>query len=307
MCYYGSTERFSAHSIGVGVCMELLDVRRSLTQCFNSLSAVFSTDEVIAEVMHLRRYATSPYRDSLFAYLKAVGIFKVDSLYDILLTIPGLTVDVLKLFGFVTDSGAFLLDNRYIIPIRDIMGNVTALTGWYPDTKKYITTPTYGFSKEGQFFGMETFQWSHTGGYLTPVDAAGEPVSPKGLTYLVEGIFDALSLQALGFPALANMGLTMSSYKSEILRRYGKVVVIPDNDKAGATASPYRGLFGRGGSRDSLRPSASSTAWRITNENVVMRLPDGIKDVDDLIKGYLCLDDLVAAQGAQYIYSVKLS
>lgn len=287
--------------------MELLDVRRSLTQCFNSLSGVYSSDQVIAEVMYLRKYDKSPYRDSLYSYLKSVGIFRVDSLADIAQVVSGLTPEVLRVFGWDNGHGDFLLSGRYIVPIRDITGNVTALVGWFPDDKKYITTPTYGFSKEGQFFGMETFQWSWDGGYAVPEGTVSREPAKRGLTYLVEGIFDTLTLQALGFPAIGNMGLTMSSFKSEMLKRYDRVVVIPDNDKAGSTASPYRGLLGKGGSRGLYRPSASVTAWKIPVDNVVIRLPEGIKDADDLIKGYACFDDLVAAQCAQYIYSVRVT
>ena len=73
--------------------------------------------------------------------------------------------------------------NRFIIPVDDIAGHTVALIGYYPDYKKYITTPSPFFSKECMFFNFRQ-------AYDLSIQEFG------GLVFLVEGIFDCLSLRA---------------------------------------------------------------------------------------------------------------
>ena len=270
----------------------LLSVREGYTDLVSKLQVVFSSDEVIAEVMSMRKYTTSPYAEELQNTLKEIGIFKVDTISDIKYVVPTVTDEQLLLYGMMDKNGSFLLSNRYIVPIRDIAGNVTALVGWYPDIKKYVTTPAYGFSKDGQFFNMECYAKSFNGDYLKYEDeSTGEVLESTGIVYLVEGIFDTLALRSLGLPALGNMGLEMSLMKTEILTRFGKVIAIPDNDKAGMGTNQYlNDISGKG----------KKTAWLIKNEHVVVGLPSGVKDVDDFIKGFYCLEDLLKCQKAKY-------
>lgn len=125
--------------------------------------------------------------------------------------------DTFNDLGLFSDEGRFLLNERYILPVKDMMGNVIALIGWYPDSKKYITTPSRFFSKDCLFFGME--QLGKTG---------------LGKDYfLVEGIFDSLSIRALGFNAVAQMGIDTSRIKVILYGLFRRIVGIPDNDKQG--------------------------------------------------------------------------
>jgi DNA primase len=271
---------------------KLLKVRDGFTDLVSKLQPVFSTDEVISEVMSMRHYTTSPYAENIYNTLKEIGIFKIELMSDIRYIVPTLTDEEIKDYGLADRNGNYLLTNRYAVPIRDIAGKVTALVGWYPDIKKYVTTPTYGFSKDGQFFNLECFSKSFDGDYPKYKDEeTGEVLESTGIVYLVEGIFDTLSLRALGFPALGNMGLDMSLPKTEILTRFGKVIAIPDNDRAGMGTNQYL---------NALSGKDKKTAWLIKNEHVVVRLPDGVKDADDFVKGFYCLDDLLKCQKANF-------
>lgn len=270
---------------------KVLEIRNGLTDLVDKLTTVFSTDEVIDEVMTRRKYITSPYADQIRATLKEVGIFKLDYVSDIQMVVPDIPAETLKSYGLLDRNGEYLLRGRFTVPIRDIMGRVTALTGWFPDVKKYVTTPTYGFSKDGQFFNIECFAKSFDGDYPKYKDENGEEFDSKGLVYLVEGIFDTLALRSLGFPALGNMGLDMSLLKTEILTRFGKVIAIPDNDKAGMATNPYL---------NRLSGKAKKTQWLIKNEHVIVQLPQGVKDSDDFVKGFYCLEDLLRCQKANY-------
>lgn len=276
---------------------KVMKVRNGLTELVDKLSAVFSTDEVISEVMYMRKYVVSPYAEQIEKTLREVGIFKLDYYSEIQMIAPELTLEDAKLYGLIDRNGNYLLGGRYVVPIRDIMGNVTALVGWYPDDKKYVTTPTYGFSKDGQFFNIECYAKSFEGDYPKYKDEeTGEVLESTGMVYLVEGIFDTLSLRSLGFPVLGNMGLDMSLMKTEILSRFGKVIAIPDNDKAGMSSNPYLSrISGKG----------KKAEWQIKNENVIVQLPKGVKDSDDFVKGYYCFEDLLRCQKAKY--KIKLS
>ena len=277
---------------------KVLFVREGLTDIVEKLSSVFSTDEVINEVMAMRRYNYSAYADEMRKTLKDVGVFKVDSLSSIEFVAGNKGEDFYKLAGLTDKNGNFLLSGRYIIPIRDIVGRVTALTGWYPDVKKYVTTPTYGFSKDGQFFNIECYKDSIEGNYPHYKDEeTGDILESKGMVYLVEGIFDTLSLRSLGFPALGNMGLDMSYLKSEILTRFGKVIAIPDNDNAGKGTNPYL---------NRLSGKDSNLVWDIQNEHVIVILPKGVKDSDDFIKGFYCMEDLLLCQKAKHKINLNL-
>ena len=125
--------------------------------------------------------------------------------------------------GLVSSKDNFLLSDRFIIPVEDISGHLVALIGYYQDFKKYITTPSPFFSKNVMFFN---FKQAYE---LSMRDF-------NGLVFLVEGIFDCLSLRALGLPCIATMGATVSSTKCELLEFFKKVIAIPDNDITGRKA-----------------------------------------------------------------------
>ena len=277
---------------------KVIEVRNGLTDVVDKLITVFSTDEVIAEVMSMRKYVYSPYAEQIEKTLKEVGIFKLDYFSEIQYIIPELTTENAKLYGLLDRNGNYLLAGRYAVPIRDIAGKVTALVGWYPDVKKYVTTPTYGFSKDGQFFNMDCFQKSFDGDYPKYKDEeTGEVLESTGMVYLVEGIFDTLALRSLGFPVLGNMGLDMSLVKTEILSRFGKVIAIPDNDNAGKGTNPYLNrISGKG----------KKVAWTIKNENVIVQLPKGVKDSDDFVKGFYCFEDLLRCQKARFKINLNI-
>lgn len=128
-----------------------------------------------------------------------------------------------KDLGLVSSKDNFLLSNRFIIPVEDISGHIVALIGYYPDYKKYITTPSPFFSKECMFFNFRQ-------AYELSIREF------NGLVFLVEGIFDCLSLRSLGLPCIATMGASVSQTKCELLKFFKKVIGIPDNDTTGRRA-----------------------------------------------------------------------
>lgn len=255
-------------------------VRTELTTFFNKVSKIYSTDAIILELMTHRKYNSQ----SMFDTLKTIGIFKVDYLSEITLVVPDVTNEQLKAWGLVSEQGDYILSGRYVVPIRDIAGNVIALVGWHPKggSRKYVTTPTFGFSRDASFFNLDCYQYAWE--------------KWNGTVYVVEGIFDTISLRSLGFPALGNQGLEMSSIKTQILSRFGKVVAIPDNDRSGKSVNPLTNEFSG---------KSSKFVWTIENESVFVTLPTGVKDVDDFIKEFDAYDDLLSCQGYKYMKKLK--
>lgn len=227
-------------------------VRERLTKWFNTVSELYSTEDTILECMALRGY----FSEEMFNHLTKERLFKIDVLSDATLTCS-MTEQELEECGLV-QNGIFLLAGRYCLPIRDIVGRVSAIVGYYPCERKYVTTPTFGFSKATSFYGVE-----HTDYFDKP------------FVVLCEGIFDTASLHAWGIPALGNQGLDLSGFKSEMLSRYKKIIAIPDADKAGKSVNPYMRSYS----------SNKSRKWVIPVDNCFIDLTGtGVKDVDDYLK-----------------------
>lgn len=167
-----------------------------------------SPEKVISEICSLRGYEM----ERMYPILKKYGFCYVEEKEKF---------DKLRKIGsdlaLFSKEGNFLLAGRYIFPVYDMLGNVVALIGWYPDDKKYVTTPSKLFSKGGMFFGME--QLGTTG--------IGKPY------ILVEGIFDCLSVRSLGLNCVAQMGIESSRYKEVLYTLFKSILAIPDNDKQG--------------------------------------------------------------------------
>lgn len=186
----------------------------SYSKRFNSIYSFLRrnskpSEEVAFEICNLRKYDVNRMSDILISS----GFLKLPEKVDLSVLFENEYSDL----GLLTSGGDFLLRGRYIFPVRDMIGNVVALIGWYPDEKRYITTPSALFSKSGMFYGME--QLGVTG------------IGKK--YFLVEGIFDALSLRALGYNAVAQMGISSSNVKKVLYGLFDKLVGIPDVDSQG--------------------------------------------------------------------------
>lgn len=173
-----------------------------------------------------------------------------------------------KELGLVSKNDSFILSDRYIIPIYDIAHNLVALVGWYPDSKKYITTPSMFFAKEVLFYNIdEAFELSWS--------------KYNGLVFLVEGMFDCISLSAIGLPAIATMGSTVTRVKKEQLKLFKKVIGISDNDKVG---------------RRALNRYDKKYGWQLPSNGTMLRIKGGnlningvefhVKDMDDFVSLY---------------------
>ena len=262
------------------VVQRVKKVREDLTKFFDRVCGLYCTDELISELMLHRKY----HSQKMFDTLKEVGIFKVDYLSDITMFMPDITNDQFKEWGLVSEKGEYILAGRYVVAIRDISGKVVALVGWHPmgGSRKYVTTPTLGFSRDATFLNYDCFQYSWS--------------KWNGVVYLVEGIFDAIALRSLGLPAIANQGLEMSLIKTQMLSRFSKIVCIPDNDKSGKSVNELTQL---------VSGKSSKFVWHIETDHVFVELPSDVKDIDFFIRDFDAYDDLVSCQSKRYIVKLK--
>lgn len=181
---------------------------------------------------------------------------KADFLY---LDMNKVNLDKVKSYGedlaLFNDDGYFLLKDRYIFPVKDMLGNIITVIGWYPDEKKYVTSPSKFFSKDCLFYGMEQLGESGIGRRY----------------YVVEGIFDCLSVRSLGINCVAMMGIDSSRYKEVVYSLFKQIVAVPDVDERG---------------RDVL----INDKWRIPRNGRYFRWQTNsslkIKDIDKLINMY---------------------
>ena len=168
--------------------------------------------------------------------------------------------------GLITEKGEFLLNGRYIVPIRDIANNLVALVGYIPDyqPKKYMTTPSPFFSKSCMLFN-----------FRQAYDLSWQMYN--GLVIVVEGIFDALSLSSIGLPAVAVMGSALEPAKGELLKFFKRPICIPDDDNTGKKALNRYAKYG----------------WKAPNNALMVNLHGSeifegvkLKDMDNFVSWY---------------------
>ncbi len=234
-----------------------------LNNCFEIMQEYYAEDSV-DELIALRGYTEDIYSDT-FNELH-IGICHIEDT-------SVLPQDFFAV-GLVNEKGKFLLNDRFVIPVHGVSGDLVGFIGYYPDDVKYIVCPTPFFSKDCLLFNFKQayeLSWTMYNGYVI----------------LVEGLFDCLSLRALGLPALATMGSTVSKAKGIQLNLFNKVLAIPDDDKTGHKAlDPY-----------------SKQHWNIPSTGTFLRFEGGMfqlapnfsvhcKDMDNFISWY-DTDDVV--------------
>lgn len=143
-------------------------------------------------------------------------------------TSPSVNIELMNALDEVgwLDKGTFTLEGRVVVPIRNADGSIATLVGWRKGFPKYYTIADKDFSKESHWFNLDrALDKSFNGDKRY-----------RGSIVVVEGIFDALHLDAYGVPAIATMGADVNAYKGAILNLFGKVICVPDNDEAGQKA-----------------------------------------------------------------------
>lgn len=133
----------------------------------------------------------------------------------------------LKRLGFMSSNGNFLFKNRILFPILNIRTETVAFGGRALDDfgPKYLnSSESLLYKKNKNLYFTTDFVSS---------------IKKKGYVFLVEGYFDVLALNKLGYSNVASpSGTALTIQQLDILSRYTKKILLCfDNDEAGLAAT----------------------------------------------------------------------
>lgn len=194
-------------------------VREVLTEAVEFFSSKEISKEAVKQIL-------LQYRDGFdVTKLKETGIFFWDDSVCPMNEIP----DEYKAYniGLFSSEYTYRFFGRLVYPVRDVLGKVMGLCGWYPESDiKYLDSVTYGYNaKRNCMYGMEELSSYY---------------EDTKQVFIVEGIPCCNYLRSQGFNALALLGSTVSTYVSVILNRLGnRCIFLCDADTAGAKTTNY--------------------------------------------------------------------
>ena len=133
----------------------------------------------------------------------------------------------LKRLGFMSSNNNFLFKNRILFPILNIRSEIVAFGGRALDDfgPKYLnSSESLLYKKNKNLYFTRDFISS---------------IKKKGYVFLVEGYFDVLALNKLGYSNVASpSGTALTTQQLEVLSRYTKKILLCfDNDEAGLAAT----------------------------------------------------------------------
>jgi len=133
----------------------------------------------------------------------------------------------LKRLGFMSSNDNFLFKNRILFPILNIRTEIVAFGGRALDDfgPKYLnSSESLLYKKNKNLYFTQDFISS---------------IKKKGYVFLVEGYFDVLALNKLGYSNAASpSGTALTPQQLEVLSRYTKKILLCfDNDEAGLAAT----------------------------------------------------------------------
>ena len=138
-----------------------------------------------------------------------------------------ITKDDLQRLGFISSNGNMLFKNRIMFPILSFRNNIIAFGGRAIDDfgAKYLNSSDSVLYKKNRnlYFTNE---------FITAT-------KKKGYAFIVEGYFDVLSLNKLGYANSASPSGTALTYQQlESVSKYtSKILICFDNDEAGLKAT----------------------------------------------------------------------
>ena len=138
-----------------------------------------------------------------------------------------ITKDDLQRLGFISSNGNMLFKNRIMFPILSFRNNIIAFGGRAIDDfgPKYLNSSDSVLYKKNRnlYFTNE---------FITAT-------KKKGYAFIVEGYFDVLSLNKLGYAnSVSPSGTALTYQQLESVSKYtSKILVCFDNDEAGLKAT----------------------------------------------------------------------
>jgi len=155
--------------------------------------------------------------------------------FDITWEVRGISGTLMKKLGaYYCDRGKY--KGRIIFPMYDMHKDLIGYTSWIAteealgDFKEHLVEPERAHAKYLHSYGLVTAD------FIYPTNLNELNLEYYGSIHLCEGLFDALSLIELGYPAVCNFGLgepSISKIGEVMALGHDKVTPAFDNDKAG--------------------------------------------------------------------------
>jgi|APCry1669189440_1035222.scaffolds.fasta_scaffold02684_2 DNA primase len=153
--------------------------------------------------------------------------------------------------GFCPPSSGFsfdFLNGRVIVPIYDSYNNLVAFAGRKVEAYSNFVMNYYKYKYDDlqgleRFMKWKTSKWINTPynkkDHLFNLNRAKKSIFNNNFCFIVEGYFDVIHLNNLGFDnVVALCGTALSERHCDLLFRYCKnIVLLFDGDQAGQTAS----------------------------------------------------------------------
>ena len=163
----------------------------------------------------------SEMRDIPLEEVNNSGIFYIKDATEMLLPTY---LNVVEQLGVISPTNKKpIYHNRFIIPIRDIDGNVINLVGYSKEAdERYVYGTSEYYRRRETMYGLENLHMAYELGYAI----------------MTEGITDTIRVRSLGYKnCFANCGTHGSDFIMKQLNRcrFG-IIRIPDRDEAGNRA-----------------------------------------------------------------------
>lgn len=199
--------------------MSLIEVIEKKDQELQDFNLYIDTLRARASEEKLQEFAD--FRKFKVETVKDAGIFYIGDMAEM---IHPEFYSKLESFGVISPTNKRpIFHNRYLIPIKDVKGNVLNVVGYSAEADEryvYGTAPYY--RRTNTLWGLENMEMAYELGYA----------------FVTEGITDAIRLRDIGYKnVFAMCGTHKSDFIIQQLNRcrYG-IIRIPDRDKAGLRA-----------------------------------------------------------------------
>lgn len=154
--------------------------------------------------------------------IEELGIFYVGEPVEMLLP---KYIDLVEAFGVISPTNKKpIYHNRFVIPIKDVNGNVLNVVGYSKEAdERYVYGTALYYRRRDDLWGLERLHEAYKLGYAI----------------MTEGITDAIALRDIGYDAVfANCGTHSAPMAMRQFDRcrYG-LLIIPDRDQAGQRAA----------------------------------------------------------------------
>lgn len=139
-------------------------------------------------------------------------------------------------FGVYNESGLCFWNNCVVFPIYNVADKIVSLVGFNP--LQYAEAKETG-DKSINYYCYSPKNVFAKGRYLFYTEGAYTKSVKDGYALLTDGIFDTISLSKEGFNAMAFMGSSITPEIAMLLRFVSNVIIVSDNDSAGAKLVQY--------------------------------------------------------------------